>query len=102
MREFGSLEIQNKAGETLCTYSAQDAFSHDGICVSVSDAAHTLRVNAYLSEAYFANALQALYAFVAFGLLAVFGLGVFMAWIAAWQQALPMRRLIEMCIRDSP
>ena len=94
MREFGSLEIQNKAGETLCTYSAQDAFSHDGICVSVSDAAHTLRVNAYLSEAYFANALQALYAFVAFGLLAVFGLGVFMAWIAAWQQALPMRRLI--------
>lgn len=95
MREYGSLELLDGSNRILCAYSAQKEFSRDGTRVSVCDPAHVLQVNAFLPEVYFSIVLQPLYAFVSLGLLAVFALGVFMAWIAAWQQALPMRRLIS-------
>ena len=94
MREYGSLEVLNEAGEALCDYSAGDGFSREGVRVTVGDSAGTLRVNAYLPEVYFFIALQRCYALVFFGIAAVFALSVFMAWFSAWRQALPMRRLI--------
>lgn len=94
VRNFGSLELMDGAGNILCTYSAQDTFFRSGVRVSVSNATNTLRVNAYLPERYFSSELRSLHSFVSFSIVIIALMSVFLAWFAAWRQSAPMRRLI--------
>lgn len=94
MRAYGSLELLDGEGRPLCIYSAQEDFVTEGSVVSITNEANTLKVNAYLPEHYFGITLKTVSDFVNLSIVAVFIIGVVAAFMAAWQQSMPMRRLL--------
>lgn len=95
LRDWGSIEILNRNGETVFVYGPAVSQKESAALVETTAAHGQLTIRAILPDAYFDNVLSEVRNFRNASTLVLTGLGILSAFCAAWLETAPMRKLLR-------
>jgi hypothetical protein len=109
LRRFGSFQLLDRQGQTLISYAAEGAGANasngsaalkGGVSLELQSANKSLKIVAYLPEAYFSYVLGGIRSFANLSLIGATLLALLLCLYASWRQTAPLRQLMGYFARN--